>query len=62
MELFPHQFSNAVKLVKAIRLHGGAVDLSATGTGKSLTALTVSQVLKKRPVIVCPFSPSLLPG
>lgn len=54
VSLLPHQHTNAVKLARAIKNFGGALDASATGTGKTLTALATAGALDCVPFVVCP--------
>lgn len=54
--LYPHQFNNALRLSESIGECGAALDVSDTGTGKSLTALATADCLDKRAFVICPLS------
>lgn len=54
--LFPHQLQNARTLYRSVVDRGCGIDASDTGTGKSITALTVASALGRRPSVVCPLS------
>lgn len=56
ISLYPHQFRNALALAKSIGECGAALDVSDTGTGKSLTALATASVLDKQAFVICPLS------
>lgn len=53
---FAHQFRAIERLSTRLALHHTAVDGSDTGTGKSATALWTAQVLRRRPLVVCPLA------
>lgn len=56
LDPFPHQVRAIQHLVGVLQKHGVAIDGSDTGTGKTLTALWVAWVLKRRPLVVCPLA------
>lgn len=56
MTPYPHQTTNARDLFLAVQAHGCALDVSDTGTGKSLTALIVAAALERNPFVICPLS------
>lgn len=54
--LYPHQIEAAEHLEKTLQTFGSALDASDTGTGKTITALTVAQRLGLPVGVVCPKS------
>lgn len=52
--LYDYQMENAVKLARALKKHGAAIDGSDTGTGKSYTGLYVCKRMVLTPFIICP--------
>lgn len=56
IELFPPQRENAEKLKLALSKYDCAGIWSATGTGKTLVALTVAKELGLRPLVCCPLA------
>jgi hypothetical protein len=52
--LYDYQQEHAKKLIKAITVHGVALDGSSTGTGKTYTACVVARNLGLRPLIIDP--------
>ena len=54
--LFTHQMAHGQTLLNAIATHGGALDASDTGTGKTYVALAVAKSLGIRTVVICPKS------
>ena len=60
MKPFPHQAANADRLAKAIAKGGFGMDMSDTGTGKSLTAILTAGHLGRPLFVVCPKS--AIPG
>lgn len=50
--LRPHQVLNRDHLYEVMKRHGGAIDASAVGTGKTMTAIGLCKALNARPAIV----------
>ena len=51
-ELQPHQAANVELLIGALKRHGGAIDGSDTGTGKTYTAVGLCKILNATPAII----------
>ena len=56
VELFPPQREDVEKLKLALSKYDCAGIWSATGTGKTLVALTVAKEMKRKPLICCPLA------
>lgn len=50
--LRPHQEANRQALFTALKAHGGALDASGMGTGKTFTALALCKMLGARPAVI----------
>lgn len=51
---YPYQAESAGKLLQSILTYNSAADLSDTGTGKTVVAITVAKCLSLKPYVVCP--------
>jgi superfamily II DNA or RNA helicase len=58
--LYDYQRPHAKKLIKALAVHGVALDGSGTGTGKTYTNCVVARESHLRPLIICPKA--VIPG
>jgi len=54
IELRPDQVDAARHLAKVVRARGAGIDASDTGVGKTYTALGVTKLLGRMPLVVCP--------
>lgn len=50
--LRPHQEANRQALFEALKTHGGAIDASGMGTGKTFTALALCKMLGAKPAVI----------
>lgn len=55
-KLLEPQVPHVARIVRALRMGGGAIDNSKTGTGKTICALVAAWNLGMEPIIVCPKS------
>ena len=53
-KLLPYQVEAVRTLATALAVHGGALDASDTGTGKTFVALAAAAVLERPVFVVCP--------
>lgn len=53
-KLLPYQVESVRRQAVALLAHGGALDASDTGTGKTFVNLATCYVLDRKPFIVCP--------
>lgn len=51
---YPYQAESAGKLIQSLVKYNSAADLSDTGTGKTVVAITVAKCVGLRPFVVCP--------
>lgn len=51
---YPYQAESAGRLIKSLVKYNSAADLSDTGTGKTVVAITVAKCVGLRPFVVCP--------
>lgn len=54
--LYEYQVIHTTNIINILQRNGRAVDLSATGTGKTFTSITACLELGLRPFIICPKS------
>lgn len=56
MKLYPYQKKHVQRLTEILQKRRGALDLSATGTGKTICALSVAKNLRKSATVVAPLA------
>lgn len=52
IQLRPHQEANLQGILTSLKTHGGAIDASGMGTGKTFTALALCKMLGARPAVI----------